>query len=88
MERVNQILEDMLHAYVSNKQSDWDTYLPLLEFSYNNQPPQATHLSPFELNYGMSPLALATICISQKCPSAAEFLSSIQHNLQFAKDKL
>ena len=35
-ERVNQILEDMLRAYVSDKQSDWDTYLPLLEFAYNN----------------------------------------------------
>ena len=87
-ERVNQILEDMLCAYVSDKQSDWDTYLPLLEFAYNNRPHWATGLSPFELNYGMSLPALATTGISQKCPSVAEFLSSIQHNLQFAKDKL
>ena len=64
IERVNQILEDMLCAYVFDKQSDWDTYLPLLEFSYNNRPHRATGLSPFELNYGMSPLAPTTIDIS------------------------
>ena len=87
-ERVNQILEDTLRAYVSDKQSNWDTYLPLLEFAYNNRPHRATGLSPFEMNYGMSLPAPATIGISQKCPSAAEFLSSIHHNLQFAKDKL
>ena len=40
------------------------------------------------MNYGMSPPAPATIGISQKYPSAAEFVSSIQHNLQFAKEKL
>ena len=37
-ERVNQILEDVLRAYVSDKQFDWDIYLPLLEFAYNNRP--------------------------------------------------
>ena len=35
-ERVNQVLEDMLRAYVSDRQSDWDSYLPLLEFSCNS----------------------------------------------------
>ena len=40
------------------------------------------------MNYGMSPPTPTTIGISHKCPSAAEFLSLIQHNLQFAKDKL
>ena len=87
-ERVNQILEDMLRAYVSDKQSDWDTYLPLLEFAYNNRPHRVTGLSPFEMNYGMSPIALDTIGTSQKCPSASKFLAKIQSNLHMAKLKL
>lgn len=53
-ERVNQVLEDMLRAYVSDRQTDWDSYLPLLEFAYNNRPHKVTKLSPFEMNYGMS----------------------------------
>jgi hypothetical protein len=36
MERVNQILEDMLRAYVLNYHDKWDKCLSLAEFSYNN----------------------------------------------------
>jgi hypothetical protein len=35
-ERVNQIIEDMLHACVLNDGLKWDKHLPLAEFSYNN----------------------------------------------------
>ena len=36
MERVNQILEDMLRACVISFKGSWDKWLPLAEFSYNN----------------------------------------------------
>jgi hypothetical protein len=35
-ERVNQILEDMLRAYVMEHQGSWDKNFPQAEFSYNN----------------------------------------------------
>ena len=35
-ERVNQILEDMLHACVLSYGSKWEDCLPFAEFSYNN----------------------------------------------------
>ncbi|MCO5591314.1 hypothetical protein L7F22_045295 [Adiantum nelumboides] len=60
-ERVNQVLEDMLRAYVSDMQTNWDTYLPLLEFAYNNRPNRVTGLSPYEMNYDMSPLARGSL---------------------------
>ena len=47
-----------------------------------------TRLSPFELNYGMIPLSPGTLGIPQKCPSAANFLASMQDNLRLAKNKL
>ena len=70
-ERVNQVLEDMLRAYVSDRQTDWDAYLPLLEFAYNNRPHKVTGISPFEMIYGIIPLSLGTIGTPQNCPSAA-----------------
>ena len=88
MERVNQILEDMLCAYVSHRQSDWDSYLPSLEFAYKSQPHKVTGLSPFELNYGMILLLPGTLGIPQKCPSAANFLANMQGNLRLARNKL
>eukprot|EP00253_Pinus_taeda_P007149 PITA_07149 len=51
-ERVNQVLEDMLRAYVMLKPSQWEEYLHLVEFSYNNGYHTSTQLSPFEVLYG------------------------------------
>ena len=35
-ERVNQVLEDMLHMYMMDKPTKWEDYLHLVEFDYNN----------------------------------------------------
>ena len=35
-ERVNWVLEDMLQAYVSKRQPNWEYYLSILEFAYNS----------------------------------------------------
>jgi hypothetical protein len=35
-ERMNQILENMLRAYVLEFKGSWVQYLPLIEFAYNN----------------------------------------------------
>jgi len=35
-EQVNRILEDMLRHYVNQVQDDWDEFLAVVEFAYNN----------------------------------------------------
>jgi hypothetical protein len=52
MERVNQILEDMLRAYVLNCHGKWDKCLSLAEFSYNNSYQESLRMAPFEALYG------------------------------------
>ena len=55
-ERVNQVLEDMLRAYVSKKQTNcWEDYLLILEFAYNSAKHVLTGFSPFMLMYGFQP---------------------------------
>eukprot|EP00253_Pinus_taeda_P017346 PITA_17346 len=51
-ERVNQVLEDMLRTYVMTKPTQWEEYLHLVEFAYNNGYHTSTQLSPFEVLYG------------------------------------
>ncbi|MBW0574005.1 hypothetical protein O181_113720 [Austropuccinia psidii MF-1] len=51
-ERVNQILEKYLWMYVSYHQDDWNTWLPLAKFSYNNSDHYSTKQSPFFTVYG------------------------------------
>ncbi|MBW0568821.1 hypothetical protein O181_108536, partial [Austropuccinia psidii MF-1] len=41
-ERVNHILEQYLWMYVSYHQDDWNTWLPLAEFAYNNSDHSST----------------------------------------------
>ena len=55
IERVNQVLEEMLRAYVSNEQTNWEDYLPILEFAYNSAKHVSTKFSPFMLIYGFQP---------------------------------
>jgi hypothetical protein len=51
-ERVNQIIEDMLRAYVLTDGPKWDKHLPLAEFLYNSSYQESIKMSPFEALYG------------------------------------
>ena len=52
MERVNQILEDMLRMHAMHQPRKWEDYLPLVEFAYNNGYQASLKTSPFEILYG------------------------------------
>ena len=51
MERVNQILEDMLRMYVMNQHSRWEDYLYLVEFAYNRGYQSSIGMPPFHTLY-------------------------------------
>ncbi|GJT90279.1 putative reverse transcriptase domain-containing protein [Tanacetum coccineum] len=50
--RTIQTLEDMLRACVIDFGGNWDTHLPLVEFSYNNSYHSSVKCAPFEALYG------------------------------------
>jgi transposase InsO family protein len=49
--RVNQILEDMLRAYVMKHPGSWDKNLPWAKFLYNNRYQENLKMAPFEVLY-------------------------------------
>ena len=51
-EWVNQVVEDMLRAYVMQQPTKWEDYLHLVEFAYNNGYRTSLQMSPFEVLYG------------------------------------
>jgi hypothetical protein len=51
-ERLNQILEDMLHMHVMDQQKQWEELLPLLEFAYNTSYRSMIKMTLFEFLYG------------------------------------
>ena len=50
-ERVNQVMEDMLKMYVMDQQNQWEKYLPLVEFAYNNSYHSSLGAAPYEVLY-------------------------------------
>lgn len=53
-ERTIQILEDMLSACVLEFRDNWDDFLPLIEFAYNNSFQASIGMAPYEALYGKS----------------------------------
>ena len=49
---MNQIVEDMLRACVMQKPTQWEEYLHLVEFAYNNGYHTSLKMTPFEVLYG------------------------------------
>jgi transposase InsO family protein len=52
IERVNQVLEDMLRVCVLMYGKNWEDSLAFVEFSYNNEFHTSLKKAPFEVLYG------------------------------------
>ncbi|MBW0587508.1 hypothetical protein O181_127223 [Austropuccinia psidii MF-1] len=85
-ERVNQILEQYLRTHVSYHQDDWNTWLPLAEFSYNNSDHSSTKQSPFFTVDGRDP-QFDSVQITQDSP-AGKLSTKIQSVQQDVKSEL
>ena len=51
-ERTIQSLEDLLRACVLEQRGSWDSFLPLIEFTYNNSFHSSIGMAPYEALYG------------------------------------
>ncbi|GJJ67911.1 hypothetical protein EMPS_00257 [Entomortierella parvispora] len=89
-ERANYTLEEMLRAYISYNQKDWDVLLPMMEFAYNNSQNPSTGFSPFRLNYGHDPVTPSALLhpIQSNTPAATEFILQQQSALTQAQDAI
>ena len=88
-ERVNQVLEDMLRAYVRKKQTNWEDYLPLLEFAYNSAKHVSTNFSPFMLMYGFQPRSPVTVGLAtEKLQHVKDFLQDHMDMLKLARQNV
>ena len=54
-ERMNQEIEQYLHIFMNERQTDWVDWLSLATFSYNDKEQTSTGQLPFFLNHGRHP---------------------------------
>ncbi|KAI3695430.1 hypothetical protein L1987_78427 [Smallanthus sonchifolius] len=88
-ERTIQTLEDMLRACVMDFGGNWDTHLPLAEFSYNNSYHTSINAAPFEALYGRkcrSPLCWAEV--GEKHLTGPEIVQETTDKIFKIKDRL
>ena len=88
-ERMNKTLEEMLRAYSTYNQDQWDQYLPAAEFAYNNVKQMSTGHTLFELDCGQHPLTPATLVTkTTNVPAADDFAQHWENMINMAKDAL
>lgn len=68
-ERANKTLKEMLRSYVQDGGADWDEWVPMVEFAYNNSEHPGTGFTPFFLNHGVHPHL--PWCLDTEQPPAA-----------------
>ena len=87
-ERMNRTLEEMLRAYTTYHQNQWNECLPAAEFAYNNSQQTSTGQTPFELDNGQYPLLPADLDQTTNVPVADDIYVQQKANLQYAQDNL
>jgi hypothetical protein len=93
MERINQILEDMLRASILHFDKSWDKCLSLAEFSYNNSYQASLRMAPFDALYGCrcrtplnwSEAGEGTLFGAELAKEAEERVQVIRENLKMAQ---
>ena len=52
VERINEVIMQIIAMYVAADHKNWDTYLPSATFAYNTSLSETTDNTPFFLTYG------------------------------------
>jgi transposase InsO family protein len=76
-ERANRTIEDLLRAYCSQEQKQWDKFLKPICFAYNQATQVSTGHSPFYLTHGYHPLCPATLHLGTATNEAAHSMATM-----------
>lgn len=98
-ERTNRTLEQVLRAFVNEKQDNWDELLAYAEMAYNNAIQSSTGFSPYYINNGehmMLPSALITVDennnkkdnVSSNNEKVEEMVSRMRDTMELMKENL
>ena len=91
VERANRTILEGLRAFVNSRKDDWQQYLHLFEFAYNDTVHSATKTTPFFLNYGRHPTTVASL-LNPELPQdlyngdASKFLSDLHSAISTAHE--
>ena len=80
VERFNQTLSNMISAFVSKNQRNWDEFLPQLAMAYNASIHESTNFSPYFLLFGREPITPIDVVLGQTPSENSKISDLIQKN--------
>src|SRR6185369_11223102 len=84
VERSHQETATYLRHFINHTQDNWDEWLPLAEFMYNNRTYTVTKKTPFEALLGFHPQS-GQLCGNSNSPAANDHLKDIREVQQEIK---
>ena len=89
LERVIQVLEDMLRSCVIDYEGSWDRHIPLVEFGYNNSFQSSIGMATYESLYGRkcrTPLCWTEL--SEKKIIGPDLIQKTEEKVKMIKERL
>lgn len=81
-ERFNSVILDTISHYVNECHTDWDTYLPAIQFAYRTTPAtNSVGFSPFFLLYGREARLPLDVTLLRRCEYPEKSLRDHMHEL-------
>jgi hypothetical protein len=87
-ERVNQEIKKFLRMFINYRQDDWEEWLPIREFCYNDKKHSATGFTPFFLETGQHPWKGETSKEALKQPKVQHFMEELERVWKQAETSL
>jgi hypothetical protein len=84
-ERANAVVGDVLRNYTRANGTDWDKWLPLVQFAMNNSWQESIKQTPFYMNTGAHPETPATVQVPHVVPHAVDFAKRIVATVEQAR---
>jgi len=89
IEKVNQVMEDMLRMYVMDQQKQWERYLTLVEFAYNNSYHNSLDVAPHEALYGRPcRTPLSWDCLEDRVTIGPDLIQEMEEKMSIIKQRL
>jgi RNase H-like domain found in reverse transcriptase/Integrase zinc binding domain/Chromo (CHRromatin Organisation MOdifier) domain/Integrase core domain/Reverse transcriptase (RNA-dependent DNA polymerase) len=83
-ERANQEIEAYLSIYCASHPEEWPQALHLMEFTHNNRRHADRSMTPFELMFGESPVAIPLTFENTKYPAVEDRMNTLLRNREEA----
>ena len=90
VERANRTIIEMVTAYTNDHGSNWEEYIPLLEFAYNTSVKASTGYTPFRLTTGREAVFPVTLHETTHITrtNVKQFINDYDATLTAARDRI